>query len=359
MIWEEKEYTKPKNRYWPLAVGGQLNIIIEIKNFLKRREWKDMPRKLTVDDILTRSKKIHRGFYRYENFEYKNNRSMMNVVCPKHGNFEQMTMLHLSGHGCPECFNDRRKSSTATFLKKAKKIHKNFYDYSKTIYLGAGKKLKIICPEHGEFEQLPWSHVGRDKCGCPRCYQDRHKTSNEKLIAECNIQHKNFYDYSKVEYHHAKKKIKIICPKHGEFEQLPFSHRAGQGCPRCTTNVSNKEVAFLDFLLVPDENRQKRIKNFLVDGFLPDKKLIYEFLGDFWHGNPKLHNQEDVNNVSKIAFGELYEKTMKRFDELVVMGYSVKYIWESDWDDWKKTDDGELPIVVHNFSNYISRQNVE
>jgi very-short-patch-repair endonuclease len=308
-----------------------------------------MPKKLTADDFLSRSKKIHRNFYEYENIEYKNNRSIINIICPKHGRFKQKAYLHLNGAGCILCYRDRQRSSTDVFIKKAKKIHKSFYDYSKTIYLGANEKVKITCPTHGDFEQLPWSHIGQEQCGCPTCYLDGHRTSTKKLIIECSIAHKNFYDYSKVIYLNPRKKIKIICPDHGEFQQLPFNHRAGQGCPRCATNVSNKETDFLDFLMVDDNNRQKRIKNFLVDAFLPDKKIIYEFLGDFWHGNPKLYDCKSINKVNKTSFGELYEKTVKRFNILTSMGYTVKYVWESEWDVWKKNKRGDPPIITHNF----------
>lgn len=45
--------------------------------------------------------------------------------------------------------------------------------------------------------------------------------------------HGDKYDYSLVEYIHSKKKVKIICKKHGIFEQMPNSHLDGRGCIVC------------------------------------------------------------------------------------------------------------------------------
>ncbi|USD62320.1 DUF723 domain-containing protein [Vibrio sp. SCSIO 43140] len=42
-----------------------------------------------------------------------------------------------------------------------------------------------------------------------------------------------FYDYSKVDYKTAHKKVMLICPIHGEFEQTATNHLSGNGCPEC------------------------------------------------------------------------------------------------------------------------------
>jgi len=71
----------------------------------------------------------------------------------------------------------------------------------------------------------------------------------------------------------------------------------------------------------------------IVDGYDPDTKTIYEFNGDFWHGNPDIFNSYDYNNVSKKQFGELYENTLKRERELIKKGYNVISIWENDFNE--------------------------
>lgn len=59
------------------------------------------------------------------------------------------------------------------------------------------------------------------------------KQTQEQFINKANIKHNNYYDYSLVNYISAKSKVKIICPKHGEFEQQPNNHLFGQGCVLC------------------------------------------------------------------------------------------------------------------------------
>jgi hypothetical protein len=59
------------------------------------------------------------------------------------------------------------------------------------------------------------------------------KLTQEQFINKANIKHNNYYDYSLVNYVKAQTKIKIICPKHGEFEQQPNNHLFGQGCIWC------------------------------------------------------------------------------------------------------------------------------
>ena len=63
-----------------------------------------------------------------------------------------------------------KKSNTEEFIKKAKKVHGNKYDYSKVNYINNHTNVTIICPEHGEFEQTPKGHLRGQ--GCPKCNGD-------------------------------------------------------------------------------------------------------------------------------------------------------------------------------------------
>lgn len=72
----------------------------------------------------------------------------------------------------------------------------------------------------------------------------------------------------------------------------------------------------------------------MVDGYDPNTKTAFEFLGDFWHGNPIVHNRNKINKVTKTTFGELYDFIFNyKFKKLKCSGYNIKYIWESDWDN--------------------------
>ena len=138
------------------------------------------------------------------------------------------------------------------------------------------------------------------------------------------------YDYDLVIYKNNRTKIPIICRLHNNtFYQKPGNHLQGQGCPKCGDNFGIKENKWLDSLNISE--RQFRIGRYVVDGYDPDTKTIYEFNGDFWHGNPDIFKKNDYNNVLKRTFGELYEKTIKKEIELKKMGYRVISIWENDF----------------------------
>ena len=53
------------------------------------------------------------------------------------------------------------------FVEKALRIHGDKYDYSKTVYVNSDSKIIIICKKHGEFVQIPRSHLSGD--GCAKC----------------------------------------------------------------------------------------------------------------------------------------------------------------------------------------------
>lgn len=59
------------------------------------------------------------------------------------------------------------KLTTEEFIKKAREVHGDRYDYSKVEYVNSKTKVRIICSEHGEFLQLPSNHLRSN--GCPIC----------------------------------------------------------------------------------------------------------------------------------------------------------------------------------------------
>ncbi len=121
------------------------------------------------------------------------------------------------------------------FINQATKIHGDKYDYSKVLYLDMKSYITIICKKHGEFLQLPDKHLQMN--GCPKCgklKQSKNKTRSLNIFIEkANIVHNFKYDYSNATYTTGNKSIKIICPIHGEFEQVSNTHLNGSGCQFC------------------------------------------------------------------------------------------------------------------------------
>lgn len=128
-----------------------------------------------------------------------------------------------------------RKKTTEEFIEDAKFVHGDKYDYNISVYIDAKTKLKIMCRNHGIFEQSPNSHLRNH--GCPKCASeltgDLKRHSNSRFIEKSKKIHGDKYDYSQVEYIGSNTKVNIICPVHGCFSQFPGNHLYGQGCPMC------------------------------------------------------------------------------------------------------------------------------
>lgn len=184
--------------------------------------------------FIEKSKKIHGDRYDYSLVEYKKHNEKIKIICKEHGVFEQKPYYHASGYNCPKCF----KLSTKDFIEKSKKIHKNKYDYTKTIYNGLEKKLTITCTEHGEFEQIASNHLAGK--GCKKC--SGKGLNNIEIINKFKSIHGNKYDYSLVDYEKINKKVRIICSKHGAFEQTPHGHLCGKGCQECSKNKKKQKI---------------------------------------------------------------------------------------------------------------------
>jgi len=198
--------------------------------------------KLNTSEFIKEARKVHGDKYDYSKVDYVNNKTDVCIICPKHGEFWQKPTNHLSGRNCPIC-SGSFKRTTEWFIKKAREVHGDKYDYSKTEYTKAKKKVCIICPEHGEFWQEAFSHLAG--AGCPKCV-GKNKTTDE-IVQEFRKIHGDKYDYSKVEYVDSSTKICIICPKHGEFWQKPTSHLVGYGCKKCANEeMSDKQKMPLD-----------------------------------------------------------------------------------------------------------------
>ena len=245
--------------------------------------------KLTTEKFIEKARKIHDDKYDYSKVEYVNSHRPVKIICKIHGEFEQSPTNHLSGKGCPICAG--KNMTTEQFIKKARIIHGDRYDYSKVVYINSTTKVCIICPEHGEFWQSPNNHLdgkGCYFCGVKQQTQQRTITTSE-FIKRAMLIHNDKYKYDKVDYINARSKVCIICPSHGEFWQEPCLHLSGSGCPNCCCNISKEEKKIYDYIcgLVGDENvihnTRKLLKSGEIDIYIPNENIGIEFDGLYWH----------------------------------------------------------------------------
>jgi len=205
-----------------------------------------------TEQFIEKAKLKHGDKYDYSKVKYINAKEKVIIICKEHGEFLQNSYNHLSGKGCKKCGilsrANIKKSNIEEFINKAKLKHNDKYDYSKVEYINARTKITIICKEHGNFLQIPDSHIRGSGCSkCGRILTINGKTSNtEDFIKKSKIIHGDVYNYSKVKYNKAIINVIIICQKHGEFLQTPNSHLNGAGCHICGGSKKSNTKEFIE-----------------------------------------------------------------------------------------------------------------
>lgn len=311
----------------------------------KKCGWNIRAKKKTLNQkiFITRSESKHgRGRYDYSKTHYENKKNKIEIICNEHEtpySFFQTPEHHWLGNGCPKC-GGNQKLTNEIFKEKANTVHQSKYNYSKVNYINNEIKIEIICNKHGSFWQTPNKHL--DGNGCPKCAIDLTRITLEDVIYRAQKIHENKYDYSKSVYINARTKIIIICPIHKEFKLLPSDHirlNNTKGCPCCNKGqISKPETKWLDSLNLPRDNEHRQVtihlkneKYIKVDGYDPITNTVYEFWGDFWHGNPKKYNPTDIHPLNYKSYGQLYKQTLEKIQNIKNSGYTLVQIWENDY----------------------------
>lgn len=219
----------------------------------------------TQEQFIAQAKAKHGGRYDYSLVKYVNGRTEVKIICSVHDVFAQMPEKHLAGQGCDQCGTIeaglKRRSNTEEFIRKAKKIHGERYDYSLVDYVDSTTEVKIICPVHNIVRQTPSGHL-TSVLGCGDCAPNK-KLSTEIFIQRANVVHNDRYDYSLVEYVDAHTKVLIICPDHDVFPMTPSNHLYGEkGCSDCADwgfNASDPATLYYVAVTTDDGNTLYKI----------------------------------------------------------------------------------------------------
>ena len=255
----------------------------------------------------------YKNNYEYKGYVYKKkhneNRMYLLVKC-KHQEKYIIAKGHIYKNSeCNICKKDRKNYlRIQKFKDKSNLIHNNYYKYDRVINLKNLKDMiEIYCPKHKKyFKNMACNHLKGS--GCNLCNNEKKRISqcySKKIfINKANNVHNNFFRYNSIDYINSKTHINIECPIHGFFKQLPYVHLQGQKCPKCSNNkCSNMQIEWLKLKSIVDNtfiqhkmnkgeylidfkynnNKKERLKP--VDGYSEQLNKIYEFHGDFWHGN--------------------------------------------------------------------------
>ena len=171
--------------------------------------------------------------------------------------------------------------------------------------------------------------------GCTTCAIEQRyfnlRLTNDEFIRKSSEIHNNKYDYSLTKYEKMSTKVKIICPIHGEFEQVAGHHVYGAGCQVCGVRLSKPELeiqSLLDSLGIRYSSSDRSVIPPLeLDIVIPEHNLAIEFNGLLWHsekyGKDRNYHSHKTNLCAE-------------------KGYRLIHIWEDDWRDRK---DIELAFI--------------
>lgn len=256
-------------------------------------------KRLTTENFIIKAIEVHGDKYSYDKSVYKNNNTRLIITCKEHGEYQQSPKSHLRGFGCQLC-SGLKRLETSDFINRSKIIHNNKYSYTQTEYVNSKTKVKIVCPKHGVFEQIPSNHL--NGAGCRDCKIDSMFSSKNDFIKKSISIHGNIYDYSQVEYLNSMEPVVIKCRIHGDFKQTPHGHINGRGCSKCKMS---KSESYVEQLLLSNKIEFKKQITFKDLG-----RLRFDF-GLFM--NNKIYCLIECNGVQHYKFIKYFHKKEKNF----------------------------------------------
>ena len=236
----------------------------------------------------------------FSKVQYVNDSTKVLVTCKEHGDWWTVPRRLLIGMNCSACKKrvhvekekfDVSALTTEEFIRRAKKIHGDAYSYDITNYVNKRTKVSIRCAIHGVFQQTPTNHLAGK--GCSKCYLEQLTFSVDTVVKRFKRVHGERYNYDKVIYVNGDTPVVITCSKHGDFEQTPYFHAKGNGCPSCSTRVSQPETDIYNHLVANYSGKVVRntrsvIEGYEIDLYLPELKLAIEYCGLYWHSETQI-----------------------------------------------------------------------
>lgn len=259
--------------------------------------------------------------FAFEGGTYTKVTDKVSFFCPEHGKQSVRLSALKTGVGCGVCNTlkglENRKLSLEEFLARAKAVHGDRYDYSKSVYKSTQTDIEIVCKEHGAFWQNTYHHMKGS--GCPRCFFDSRSEvflPFTTFLSRAVEVHGDRYTYSDTGYTGVNSEVEIRCKEHGVFLQRGSDHLAGCNCPICAGIGSEGQRQLTDFLrglgVEVLENYRIGLGKHEVDCYIPEAKLAIEYDGLKWHSTlhrPKTHalNKRNALESSGVSLVRIFE----------------------------------------------------
>ena len=182
----------------------------------------------TKQTFIEKSIKKYGNKFTYEKVDYKNSYNEVIITCSKHGDFKVKPNDFLQGQNCPNCTNEKyinkKRIKFEDFLKRARNVHGDKYQYDENDYIDMTHKVGFTCPFHGKQWQLASLHVRKIKPqGCPICKESHLERSINELLLNNNIEFERQKRFSwlgkqSLDFYLPKYNIAIECQGRQHFE---------------------------------------------------------------------------------------------------------------------------------------------
>lgn len=196
-----------------------------------------MSKRITQEDFLKSCIKVHGDKYNYSLVKYTRKIDKIKIICPIHGEFEQVARVHENGCGCNKCGSDRRSKAFSRthqeFLSDLKqrqpKIFSDIISF-KTKYVSNHKKI-IVEVNYGFCSVSPASLLSGkiptidSACDKTNFFLNKLNCKFDGILER--------YDFSNTKYIDTLSDIKFICNTHGEISTKPQYLLRNGLCSKC------------------------------------------------------------------------------------------------------------------------------
>ena len=300
----------------------------------------------TQKKFLAQFKMMHKKKFITNKIDYQGAKVPIIIECKKHGEKRITPDSLLRGSNpCFECGlierGIKKRNSTEYFINKAKLIHGNKYDYSKSKYITAKTKIIIICKKHKVFKQLPDVHLsgaGCDKCG-NEIIGNKRRNSIEKVIRIFEEKRgKGNFDYSSIgqTYKSNKSILLIKCNKHNKsFYQCASDHEISGGCDDCKYKSIGEELV----MNILAQNNVEYIHNWADhDCYLNKGKAKFDFFLPYFD---KIIEYDGEQHFRPVQYGNMSK-------EEAIKEFRLRKIFDRKKDNWAKKNKKKLLRIKFN-----------
>jgi hypothetical protein len=273
-------------------------------------------------NLAIREKKVCRSCSKKGKLQRKNHPDFLQKKCEKCSiDFETPWKSRNQRFCSIQCMYEWRKSESHEIVK-CLNCGNEFERYKTGVHSRTGIKQRYCSnncnrTSNEKREKLKkWANSDKNPRKDPAVQRKVRKTKLEK--------------YGDENYNNTEKNISTMMERYGVPYSLYLPHVQSAG-----KTISNGQRQL--FELIKRDNPDSILEHYLpdvgisVDIFIPSKNEVVEYLGDYWHCNPKKYKSDFYNkNVHKTA-EEIWKGDADRIQLLRDKGYTVKIVWESDF----------------------------